>query len=579
MIRTREKLAEYLTVIIFTTSAQHAGVNFGQYDWCSWIPNAPPTMRCPPPTEKGTVTIEQIVESLPDRGRSCWHLGAVWALSQFQDSEPTMELLGMTTIFLLICVSCLLLVTTWRNRKQPPGPIALPLAGNMLQLNPKNLPESLKKLSEKYGPVFTIRLGPRKIVVLYGYDVVKEALIDQADDFSGRGKLPILERHFKGSGVATSNGETWKQLRRFALTTLRDFGMGKRSIEERIQEEAHFLVERIRNTHEEPFNPGIFLIHAVSNIICSIVFGDRFDYEDKKFLTLINLLDENRKYQNAIQTQLYNFFPTLMEFLPGPHQKMIKNNEEVDKFISEIIAQHQKTRDPTCPRDFIDAFLNKMDQEKGNGHSEFTVESLSSSTLDLFLAGTATTSTTLQYGLLILQKYPEIQEKVQKEIDGVIGRDRRPCMADRSQMPYTDAVIHEIQRFIDFIPLNVPHTVIKDTKFRNYFIPKDTMIFPLLTPILHDSKEFPNPEKFDPGHFLNANGTFKKSDFFMPFSAGKRICAGEGLARMELFIFLTSILQNFTLKPVVHHKDIDITPVVTVMTNKPRPYEVSFVPR
>ncbi|XP_015143934.3 polyunsaturated fatty acid 5-lipoxygenase isoform X2 [Gallus gallus] len=87
VIKTREKLAEYLTVIIFTASAQHAAVNFGQYDWCSWIPNAPPTMRCPPPTEKGTVTIEQIVESLPDRGRSCWHLGAVWALSQFQDNE------------------------------------------------------------------------------------------------------------------------------------------------------------------------------------------------------------------------------------------------------------------------------------------------------------------------------------------------------------------------------------------------------------------------------------------------------------------------------------------------------------
>ncbi|XP_065263905.1 polyunsaturated fatty acid 5-lipoxygenase isoform X2 [Emys orbicularis] len=86
-IKTREKLSEYLTVAIFTASAQHAAVNFGQYDWCSWIPNSPPTMRQPPPTEKGTVTIEQIVESLPDRGRSCWHLGAVWALSQFQENE------------------------------------------------------------------------------------------------------------------------------------------------------------------------------------------------------------------------------------------------------------------------------------------------------------------------------------------------------------------------------------------------------------------------------------------------------------------------------------------------------------
>ncbi|KFW89880.1 cytochrome P450 2H1 isoform X2 [Phalacrocorax carbo] len=494
-----------------------------------------------------------------------------------------MELLGMTTIFLLACISCLLLLATCRSisqkEKQPPGPITLPIIGSVLHLNPWNLPESLKKLSKKYGPVFTIHLGPQKVVVLYGYDVVKEALIDQADNFSGRGNLPLLKKLFQGKGIVTSNGETWKQLRRFALTTLRDFGMGKKSIEERIQEETHFLVERIRNKHGHPFNPGNFLIHAVSNIICSIVFGDRFDYDDKKFLSLIELLDENNKLQTSLQAQLYNFIPAVMENLPGPHQKMIKNIEKVDQFTLEIIAEHQQTLDPTCPRDFIDAFLNKMEQEKENGHSEFTVETLSRTTLDLFLAGTGTTSLTLRHGLLILQKYPEIVEGIQKEIDCVIGRDRSPCMADRSQMPYTDAVVHEIQRFIDFLPFNVPHTVIKDTKFRGYFIPKDTMIFPTLTSILHDRKEFPNPEKFDPGHFLNANGTFRKSDYFMPFSAGKRICAGEGLARMEIFIFLTAILQNFTLKPVVNHKDIDISPLVRTLVNIPRPYEVSFLPR
>lgn len=491
-----------------------------------------------------------------------------------------MEFLGLPTILLLVCISCLL-IAAWKSTsqrgKEPPGPTPIPIIGNVFQLNPWDLMGSFKELSKKYGPIFTIHLGPKKIVVLYGYDIVKEALIDNGEAFSGRGILPLIEKLFKGTGIVTSNGETWRQLRRFALTTLRDFGMGKKGIEERIQEEAHFLVERIRKTHEEPFNPGKFLIHAVANIICSIVFGDRFDYEDKKFLDLIEMLEENNKYQNRIQTMLYNFFPTILDSLPGPHKTLIKNTETVDDFIKEIVIAHQESFDASCPRDFIDAFINKMQQEKENSY--FTVESLTRTTLDLFLAGTGTTSTTLRYGLLILLKHPEIEEKMHKEIDRVVGRDRSPCMADRSQLPYTDAVIHEIQRFIDFLPLNVPHAVIKDTKLRDYFIPKDTMIFPLLSPILQDCKEFPNPEKFDPGHFLNANGTFRRSDYFMPFSAGKRICAGEGLARMELFLFLTSILQNFSLKPVKDRKDIDISPIITSVANMPRPYEVSFIPR
>uniref|UniRef100_UPI003AAA3D8C polyunsaturated fatty acid 5-lipoxygenase isoform X3 n=1 Tax=Centroberyx gerrardi TaxID=166262 RepID=UPI003AAA3D8C len=86
-VKSREELTEYLTVVIFTASAQHAAVNFGQYDWCSWIPNAPSTMRKPPPTQKGVADVKLIIESLPDRGRSSWHLGAVWALSQYQENE------------------------------------------------------------------------------------------------------------------------------------------------------------------------------------------------------------------------------------------------------------------------------------------------------------------------------------------------------------------------------------------------------------------------------------------------------------------------------------------------------------
>uniref|UniRef100_A0A671NTG9 Arachidonate 5-lipoxygenase-like n=1 Tax=Sinocyclocheilus anshuiensis TaxID=1608454 RepID=A0A671NTG9_9TELE len=89
-LKTREQLVEYLTVVIFTASAQHAAVNFGQFDWFAWIPNSPSTMRKPPPTQKGQVDMKYIMDSLPDRGRSSWHLGAVWALSQYQDEETTL---------------------------------------------------------------------------------------------------------------------------------------------------------------------------------------------------------------------------------------------------------------------------------------------------------------------------------------------------------------------------------------------------------------------------------------------------------------------------------------------------------
>uniref|UniRef100_M3XX58 Uncharacterized protein n=2 Tax=Mustela putorius furo TaxID=9669 RepID=M3XX58_MUSPF len=129
----------------------------------------------------------------------------------------------------------------------------------------------LHQISERYGPVFTVHLGPRRIVVLCGHEVVKEALIDQAEEFSGRGGQATFDRLFKGYGVTFSNGERAKQLRRFSITTLRDFGMGKRGIEERIQEEAGFLIEALRGTHGAFIDPTFFLSRTVSNVISSIV--------------------------------------------------------------------------------------------------------------------------------------------------------------------------------------------------------------------------------------------------------------------------------------------------------------------
>ncbi|XP_072849437.2 cytochrome P450 2G1 isoform X1 [Pogona vitticeps] len=437
----------------------------------------------------------------------------------------------------------------------------------------------LLQLRDQYGPVFTVYLGPRRVVVLCGHEAVKEALVDQGEDFSGRGELASLDRNFKGFGVAMANGERWKQLRRFSLTTLRNFGMGKRSIEERIQEEAQYLLEAFRKTEGLPFDPTFFLSRTVSNVISSVVFGTRFDYEDKTFLALLRMMNESFMEMSTPWAQLYDMYSCVMQYLPGRHNRIYNIIEELKGFVAEKVEANQETLDPDNPRDFIDCFLIQMEKEKGNPSSEFNVTNLVLTTLNLFFAGTETVSSTLRYGFLFLMKHPEVEEKVHQEIDQVIGRNRIPAVTDRMSMPYTDAVIHEIQRLTDIVPLGVPHTVIRDTEFRGYFLPKGTNVFPLLGSVLRDPRHFSSPEEFNPGHFLDEGGRFKKNEAFVPFSSGKRVCVGEALARMELFLYLTTVLQSFSLKPLLPPKDIDASPRMSGFGNIPPTYQLCLIPR
>ncbi|XP_052028314.1 cytochrome P450 2C6-like isoform X1 [Apodemus sylvaticus] len=484
--------------------------------------------------------------------------------------------------FLVLTLSSLLLLSLWRqssrNGSLPPGPTGLPIIGNFFQLDAKNITQSLTSFSKVYGPVFTLHFGMKPTVVLHGYEAVKEALIDHGEEFSDRGSFPVVEKINKGLGIFFSHGNRWKEIRRFTLTTLRNLGMGKRTIENRVQEEAQCLVEELRKTNGSPCDPTFILGCVPCNVICSIIFGNRFEYKDPDFLILMKKLNENIKILSTPWIQFCNSFPVFTDYFPGSHKTVAKNFDYVKTYLLKKIEEHQVSLDVTNPQDFIDYYLIKQKQESHNQHSEFTLENLATTVNDLFGAGTETTSTTLRYALLLLMKYPEVTAKVQEEIHRVIGKHRSPCMQDRSHMPYTDAMIHEVQRFIDLFPTNLPHAVTCDIKFRNYVIPKGTTVLTSLSSVLHDSKEFPNPEMFDPGHFLDENGNFKKSDYFMPFSAGKRVCAGEGMARMELFLVLTTILQNFKLKSLVHPKDIETSAVLNGFASVPPFYELCFIP-
>ncbi|XP_073530114.1 cytochrome P450 2K1-like isoform X1 [Phyllobates terribilis] len=458
----------------------------------------------------------------------------------------------------------------------PPGPKPLPIIGNMHILNLKRPYQTFIELSKKYGPVFSVQIGSEKIVILCGYETVKDALVNYAEEFSERPHVPIFQDITNGYGVIFAHGENWKVMRRFTISTLRDLGMGRKTIENQITEECDFLVKKFKSYGGKPFENTMIMNAAVANIIVSILLGHRFDYEDPVILRLMSYINENIRLAGTPMVLLYNTFTSLIRWLPGGHRKVNQNAVETKKFITATFTKHKEQLDVNDQRTLIDTFLVKQQEEKSEFASYFHNENLVMLVGNLFAAGMETTSTTLRWGLLLMMKYPEIQKNVQTEIEKVIGSSE-PQSEHRKLMPYTDAVIHEVQRFSNIIPTNLPHATAQDVTFKGYFIPKGTYVMPLLTSVLRDEAHFEKPNEFYPGHFLDSKGNFMKKEAFLPFSAGKRSCAGENLAKMELFLFFTRLLQNFTFQ-APPGAELDLTPALG-FTTPPMTYLIRAIPR
>ncbi|XP_072175873.1 cytochrome P450 2U1-like [Diadema setosum] len=452
-----------------------------------------------------------------------------------------------------------LLRSFWQSKKllsslELPGPPGLPVLGNLAMVQ-TDMRGVFSRLAAEYGGVFSLRVGPIPVVVVCDVEAVNEAFLVQGDSFEDRLMPPLLRYAIGSKGsFAFDNGPVWKARRRFGLSAMRNLGMGKSSMERRIIEEARILCERFENN--QTFNPKGLITNAVANVICSISFGSRFDYDDPVFqgfvvkvhqaVSSISFFSLGNALPFLFYSPLYSDFRYLVDFMRS--------------MVQRIVGEHRKTLDENDVRDIIDLYILEIRRQQKCGEEiVFDDDRTWRGILDLFAAGTGTTSATLLWAFLFLAKFPDAMKQVQDEIDRVVGDHRSPSMSDQDAMPVTMATIMEIQRFRHVAPLGVPRRTNKEATIKGYRIPKGTAVMMNLWELMMSPKYWDKPEEFRPSRFLSEDGkTVRKPDAFIPFGIGSRICLGQLLAKMELFLFLTNILQRFTLELADESLDVSL---------------------
>ncbi|XP_071787863.1 cytochrome P450 2J4-like [Asterias amurensis] len=494
-----------------------------------------------------------------------------------------LHVISLLTVKSVIVGLIALFIATWfyrRPRNLPPGPTGWPLFGYLPNLiSAGDEYKNLTRLTKTYGPVFSMNLGGTLVVVVNSFASIKEAL--NHPNTAARPPTSFFRKMTEDPealGVVNSTGDSWSQQRKFCLSVLRGLGVWRSSFEDAIATEAGCLINGIKEHEGNPFNPALLLSNAVSNVICSVTLGKRFDYSDPKFQQLLKLISRTLELNKG--GQVYIVLP-IMDYLSfmSDFKEMKSNVHLILEFLRESVENHRSHLDADNPKDFIDVFLREIHvNDTKNIKSYITIDNMLLTSLDLFVAGTETTSTILRWALLYMMAYHEVQTKIQQEIDEIVGRNRLPRLADKPQLPYTEATILEVQRLASIVAVNLPHMFSQDTSLLGYDIPKGTMLIANLWAVSRDPSIWSDPERFNPERFLDKAGSLKPREEHLPFSTGRRVCLGEQLAKMELFIFFSHLMHQFSFKKPDGSQPLSFE-AINGVTLAPIPFEVCAIPR
>nr|APH81374.1 cytochrome P450 CYP3031A1 [Tigriopus kingsejongensis] len=472
----------------------------------------------------------------------------------------------------LIALVVVVLILAWyvKNRLPanypPTPPTRLPLFGHShyLLFTRNSGIEAIDELFHKYSKdgVMAFHLGSFKLVIIGSFDLLKECFKAEDTNFRQANKenlaLAILLRRSKNGneGIIEGVGRIWTEQRRFMLSTFKDFGFGKSDMERMIKDEVVFFLDYIEKSNQSgPIKTINMFNTAVLNILWQMIAGERFDYDDKDLKNIFELVTE-AILAAGIKPSIAFIFPWLRDIFPNidPLYKNVQIMQNVKDFLDSVVQEHRKTFDPYHIRDFIDAYLLEMEKTtdvdssfcKTNG-DEMILQTL----IDLFFAGSETTSSTLSWAVLYLIINPEVQTKIHEEIKTVIGLERTPDLADRADLPYLDASILEIQRLGDTVPNGLMHAnPFVGFQLGKYYVPQGHTFQGDFSEIMQDPEYWPKPEEFKPERHINDEGEVVIDQRIIPFSIGKRKCPGETLAKSTIFLVLALLLQRFEIFPI-----------------------------
>ncbi|XP_048865609.1 cytochrome P450 1B1 isoform X1 [Brienomyrus brachyistius] len=459
----------------------------------------------------------------------------------------------LTSLALLVAVHLYLWIQRYLRLRCPPGPFPWPIVGNAAQLG--CAPHLyFTHMAKKYGNVFQIKLGNRTVVVLNG-DVIRTALIKKGAEFAGRPDFTSFRVVSNGKSMAFGNySEQWKAHRKVAQSTVRAFSTinmkTKKTFESHVVSEVRELLYLLleKSAEKKYFEPRSYLITSIANVMSAVCFGKRYSYTDSEFRAIVGRNDQFTKTVGA--GSIVDVMPWL-QYFPNPIKSIFINfkklNTEFYDFIQNKVSEHRTTINSSIIRDMTDAFIFAMNRKLNGPLGVFLdKEHICPMINDIFGASQDTLSTALQWIILILVRFPDVQARLREEVDKVVERSRLPTIEDQPRLPYVMAFLHEAMRYTSFIPVTIPHATTNNTTIEGYHIPKGTVVFINQWSVNHDPGRWMNPEVFNPLRFLDAGGALDKdlSSNVLIFSMGKRRCIGEELSKMKLFLYTTLLTHQ-----------------------------------